>query len=169
MKDRHFKRNDNRSYAPFSEWIWRSFDGKKKVNIDEFIDAHREDFFLIGTDSQNYSKNSVCKFTSVLIAYHMGRGGSIIMNTDKVPFMDKSRLRQRLLLEAMRSLEVAWYLDSRINDKSIIQVHLDVNPNLKWRSSQYKEELVGLVCSQGFPCIIKPDSFAASKVADKRC
>jgi len=169
MKEKFVKRNDNRSYAPFAEWIWRSFDGKRKVSLDEFIDSHREDFFIIGTDSQNYCKNRVCKFTSVLIAYHMGRGGAVIMTTDKVPFMDKTRLRQRLLLEAMRSLEVAWYLDSKINDKSIIQVHLDVNPNLKWRSSQYKEELVGLVASQGFKYVIKPDSFAASKVADKRC
>ena len=168
MKEKYVKR-DGRSYAPFAEWTWKSFDGKRKVNIDEFIEAHKEDFFMVGTDSQNYSKNSVCKFTSVLIAYRMGRGGSVIISTDKMPFMDKTRLRQRLLLEAMRSLEVAWYLDSKINDKSIIQVHLDVNPNLKWRSSQYKEELVGLVASQGFSYKIKPDSFAASGVADKRC
>lgn len=168
MKEKYIKK-DGRSYAPFAEWVWRSFDGKKKVDIDEFISAHKEDFFMIGTDSQNYSKNSVCKFTSALIAYRMGRGGSVIISTDKMPFMDKTRLRQRLLLEAMRSLEVAWYLDSKVNDKSIIQVHLDVNPNLKWRSSQYKEELVGLISSQGFKYAIKPDSFAASGVADKRC
>ena len=163
------KRNDGRSYAPFSEWVWKSFDGKRKVSIDEFIETHKEAFFMVGTDSQNYSKNSVCKFTSVLIAYRRGCGGAVIMSTDKVPFMDKTRLRQRLLLEAMRSLEVAWHLDSKINNKSIIQVHLDVNPNLKWRSSKYKEELVGLVAAQGFQYVIKPDSFAASGVADKRC
>lgn len=167
MKEKN--RDSGKSYAPFAEWIWKSFDGKKRVNIDEFVDAHREDFFMIGTDSKNYCKSKICRFTSVLIAYRMGRGGSVIINTDKVPFMDKSRLRQRLLLEAMRSLEVAWYLDSKVNDRSIIQVHIDVNPNLKWRSSQYKEELVGLVSSQGFSYAIKPDSFAATKVADKRC
>ena len=89
------------------------------------------------------------------------------MHRDRVAKIDS--LRQRLLLEAMRSLEVAWYLDGVIADKNIIEVHLDVNPNIKWRSSQYKEELVGLIVGQGFTAVIKPNAFGASKVADKKC
>lgn len=158
-----------REYAPFDEWVWKSYDGRKKVNIDEFIENHKNEVFIIGTDSQPHSKRQICTFASVLVAYEWGRGGAIIIHRDKTPFMDKSRLRQRLLLEAMRSLEVAWYLDSKINDKSIISVHLDVNPNLKWMSSKYKEELVTLVASQGFKYVIKPDAFGASKVADRKC
>jgi len=158
---------ENRSYAKFDEWIWKDFDGKKRVNIDEFIANHPDCFFIIGTDSQNHNKRRQCVFTSVLIAYTLGRGGAVIMHRDRVALIDS--LRQRLLLEAMRSLEVAWHLDSRVNDKNIIEVHLDVNSNLKWRSAQYKEELVGLVVSQGFSAVLKPNAFGASKVADRRC
>jgi len=159
---------ENRGYAKFEEWVWKDFDGKKKVSFDDFVTTHPDCFFIIGTDSQNHKKRQQCVFTSVLIAYKMGRGGSVIMHRDRVPVMNA--LRQRLLMEAMRSLEVAWYLNTKIDDKDIIQIHLDVNSNLKWKSAQYKEELVGLIVGQGFTNVrIKPDAFGASKCADRKC
>lgn len=154
-------------YGPFETWQWRNYDGKKAVSVDEFIESHKGDIFFIGTDSQNYSKKHACIFTTVLIGYKMRHGGSVIIHRDKVPFMDA--LRQRLLMEAMRSLEAAWYLDKQISDKSVIGIHLDVNKNLKFKSAKYKDELVGLVVSQGFLCSVKPDAFAVSCTADKKC
>lgn len=153
-------------YAPFSEWLWRNYEGTTIVSIDDFIAAHQEDFFFIGTDSQNYTKRRSCTFTSVLIAYKMGQGGCVILHRDRTPYM--AHLRQRLLMEAMRSLEVAWYTSKKIPANSVIEVHLDVNQNLKYKSGQYKDELVGLVASQGFKAITKPDAFAASRVADHK-
>jgi predicted RNase H-related nuclease YkuK (DUF458 family) len=94
-------------------------------------------------------------------------GGTIIIHKDYVSFMDA--LRQRLLMEAMRSLEVAWYLDKRVSKENIIEVHLDVNRSLKYKSGKYKDELVGLIMGQGFKCLVKPDSFAASIAADRKC
>ena len=35
------------------------------------------------------------------------------------------------------------------------------------RSSRYVQELVGLVVSQGFRAVIKPESWAASRAADR--
>ena len=156
-----------REYRPFSEWTWKNYDGDKNVSVDEFISNHMEDFLIIGTDSQNYSKKRICVFTSVLIAYKLYKGGSVILHRDRVPYIDS--IRHRLLLEAMRSLEVAWHVDSRVSDKNIIEVHLDINANLKYRSAQYKSELVGLIASQGFACVIKPHAFAASGIADRKC
>ena len=156
------------NYKPIEEWKWRSYDGKSVVSISEFIEEHRGDMFFIGTDSKNYSKRHICVFITALIAYKFHHGGSIIMHRDKVPFMN--HLRQRLLMEAMRSLETAWFVDGKISDKSFIGVHLDVNPSLKFQSGQYKEELVGLIISQGFTnCTIKPNAFAATFAADKKC
>lgn len=161
------KLKSDRGYRPFSEWAWRNYDGDKKVIVDDFLAAHQEDFFMIGTDSQNYSKKPNCVFTTVLIAYKLGRGGSVILHKDKVPFIDS--LRQRLLLEAMRSLEVAWYMDAKVPSKNVIEIHLDINSNLRYRSAQYKNELIGLVSSQGFRTLIKPDAWAASGAADRKC
>jgi predicted RNase H-related nuclease YkuK (DUF458 family) len=154
-------------YDPFDVWQWRSYDGKDIVSLDDFVDLHKSDLFFIGTDSQNYSKKHCCIFTTVLIGYKMGHGGSVIIHRDKVHFMDA--LRQRLLMEAMRSLETAWYLDKQISNKSLIAIHLDVNKNLRYKSAKYKDELVGLITSQGFSACVKPDAWAASSTADKKC
>lgn len=157
----------NYDYKPFSEWKWRNYDGDKDVTIEQFIKENSDCLFFIGTDSQNYTKGRKCLFTSVLIAYRMGRGGSVIMCRDKTPFMDG--LRQRLLSEAMRSLEVAWYVNGLIPVNKAITIHLDVNKNLQYKSSKYRDELVGLIISQGYSCITKPDAWGASKVADLKC
>lgn len=45
-------------------------------------------------------------------------------------------------------------------------VHIDANPVVAYKSSQYVQELVGLVVGQGFRALIKPESWAASDAAD---
>lgn len=157
----------NTGYSPFSEWTWRTFEGKQAADINQFIAEHMDHMFFVGTDSQNYSKTKTCIFTSVLVAYKWGKGGCSIIHKDKVSFVES--LRQRLLTEAMRSLEVAWYLDKKIPKKSFVGIHLDVNQNLKYKSAHYKEELVGLVLAQGYQCWTKPNSWCASTVADSKC
>ncbi|MFW5804756.1 MAG: ribonuclease H-like YkuK family protein [bacterium] len=154
-------------WDPFVKWKWRSYDGKKNIDVCDFIENRKQDLFFIGTDSQNYSKNNICQFTTVLIAYRMKKGGAVITHKIKVPYMDS--LRQRLVMEAMLSLEVAWYLDQKIPKESIVGIHLDVNRNLKYKSGQYKDELVGMIIGQGFNALTKPDAWAASSVADAKC
>jgi predicted RNase H-related nuclease YkuK (DUF458 family) len=167
MKNKENWGKNNYGYKPFAEWVWKNYDGTDKINLADWIEEHKGSMFFIGTDSQNYKKHNNCVFTSVLIAYKMRHGGSVVMHRDKCSMI--SALRQRLMMEAMRSLEVAWYVDGLIANKDIICVHLDVNSNLKFKSGQYKNELISLVASQGFNFSIKPDSFAASKVADNKC
>lgn len=156
-------------YPPFATWEWKNYDGDRKVDVAEFIKNNLDADFFIGTDSQNYRKNKkVCCFTTVLVAYRKGRGGTIIIHSDKTPFIEQARLRQRLLLEAMRSLETAWFVDSLINKQSVVTIHLDVNDSLRHKSGQYKDELVGLVMGQGFNAAWKPNGWASSNVADSR-
>jgi hypothetical protein len=154
-------------WPPFAEWKWRSYDGRRSVSVEEFVERNSECMFFIGTDSQNYSKKNTCVFTTVLIAYKMHRGGTIITHKTRASYMDA--LRQRLLMEAMLSLEVGWYLDQKIDKDNIMGIHLDVNRNLRYKSGQYKDELVGMVMAQGFNALVKPDAWAASSVADSRC
>ena len=167
MKESGKKRFNKYDYDPFDQWIWRDYDGKNKVDPKEFVESNKEKYIFIGTDSQRYSKKRLTTFTTVIIAYQMGKGGVVIMSRDKVTFMES--LRQRLLMEAMRSLEAAWFVDSFISSENVITVHLDVNQDSRWESNKYKDELVGLVAGQGFRAICKPDSWAASKVADRKC
>ena len=160
------KTQDKWSYNPFPEWKWKSYDGKKTVEVNEFLTRNKDEIveFYIGTDSQTYGNK--CVMTTVLIAYKRGHGGSIIVHAQKLPSFEN--LRQRLLGEAMRSLETAWYINPKIKKNSLV-IHLDVNADLKYRSGQYKDELVGLIMAQGFECTYKPNSWASSKVADSKC
>ena len=154
-------------YPEFSTWGWQTYTGHKPTTIKEFLDAHKADEFFIGTDSQNYRKKKrVCVFTTVLIAYHRGKGGQIIMHTDTTPYME--HLRQRMMLEALRSLETAWHIDSLIKTTTPICIHLDVNANLRYKSSQYKDELVALIMAQGYTAAHKPHAWASSSVADSK-
>jgi len=158
-----------RTHPEFSIWDWKNYSEQKKVDLDAFIKKHREKGakFYVGTDSQNHPKKKACVFTSALIAYTMGFGGSIITHSDKLPIIEN--LRERLLMEAMRSLEVAWYLNTKIPQENVITIHLDVNENVIFKSGKYKDELVGLIMAQGFSVSHKPHSWAASSVADRRC
>lgn len=154
-------------YPAFPTWDWKSYDGTKNVDITEFIRKNLDADFYVGTDSQNYRKGKKhCVFTTVLVAYRKGKGGNIILHTDKTPYME--HLRQRLLLEAMRSLETGWFIEGLIKKNSVVTIHLDVNENLRYKSAQYKDELVGLVMAQGFKAQWKPYSWAASGVADAK-
>ena len=156
------------AYKPIAEWKWTNYEGKRHFeSLDQFVLENKDNYFFIGSDSQNYKKSRQCVFTTVVIAYTRGRGGRVALHKNKIGYMDN--LRQRLLMEAMRSLEVAWYMDKLIPRESIIGIHLDVNQNLKFKSGKYKDELIGLIVGQGFKALVKPDSWAASTVADSRC
>ena len=159
------EKKDRWSYPPFSEWAWKSYDNANVVSIDKFLKSHEEAEFYIGTDSQTHRQK--CTLTTALIAYHWGRGGSVIIHTNHTVKFES--LRQKLIAEAMRSLETAWYVSPKIPENKKVVIHLDVNNNLKWESGKYRDELVGMIMAQGFNLVIKPDSWGSSKVADKRC
>lgn len=165
MKDGRDGKKDIWAYPAFSEWVWKSYDNTKTVSIDDFIKKNINASFFVGTDSQTFK--SKCTMTTALIAYNWGVGGTIIIHTQRVPIFP--HLRPKLIAEAMRSLETAWYVDPKIPEESHIVIHLDVNSNLEWESGKYRDELVGMIVGQGFHPAIKPDSWGSSKVADKRC
>jgi len=162
-------------YPKFDDWVWKSH-LNKIIDPTEFINDHIDHMFFIGTDSQNYgrkrSKPSRCIFTSVIIAYKRGRGGISITSTNKTEYIRS--LRQRLMIEVMRSLECAWFLDKFVDEDSAVkickpEIHMDVNIDPKHKSSLYRQELVGIVTAQGFEAVCKPNAWAASIIADRFC
>ena len=151
-------------YPPFEEWTWKPYYENRIVDPNDFIKDNVDWDFYIGTDSKTYNKTTV--YTTVIVCYKKGLGGKSIYHTDKT--QAPLSLRHQLLLEAMRSLEAAFYVNKRIPSESIISLHLDVSSNLRWKSGRYMEELVGMVVAQGFNVACKPDSWASSSVADRK-
>jgi predicted RNase H-related nuclease YkuK (DUF458 family) len=174
---------DPYTYDPFEKWVWQKYETNHVLDIDEFIETNKDCMFFIGSDSQNYPKSKKCVFTTVLIAYRMGKGGCIARHVDKRPMIPVEALSARLTVETQRSIEICRYLENKLLElsirddvsddemytKNIVGISIDVNNDDRHKSGRYKDMLVGMVVAYGYDCFIKPDAWASSKVADNKC
>ena len=126
---------------------------------------------IIGTDSQNFSTT---KIVNVIALQHVGRGGIFfyeITNIRKI-----TNIKQKLLTETQMSLELATALLAELDklfDKTEwdytkhlnFSIHIDAGEN--GPTKKVIPEIVAYVHSFGFDAVTKPDSFAASSIADK--
>lgn len=134
-----------------------------------FIEREDNSHFriVIGTDSELIGTSSA-RFVSAVVVHHVGHGGvyfwgSAIKNGIK-------ELRQRMYEEATYSLALAQRLLSEFRTKDlplekIMEIHVDVGENGETRAMI--TEIVGMIKGSGFLCKTKPDSYAASNVADR--
>ena len=126
----------------------------------------------IGTDSQNFDKT---KMVEVIAVHRVGNGGIFFYRTNYVRLIQN--LRQKIQEETQRSLELASaFFDEFHESLSLLghdldhlsikcQIHCDVGHN--GNTKAMIQEIVGWVRSLGYECAIKPDSYAASGIANK--
>jgi len=139
---------------------WKTLDGKAIDDFPAFIvGATRQGQILhIGTDSLQTGRYT--QFVSVVVILNPPKGGRVAYTREVVPRI--TSLRQRLWDEAWRSLQIAMQVPDNVDTT----IHIDANAQQRYMSSKYLQELVGLVVGQGFKALWKPDSWAASTVAD---
>ncbi|MBA2132032.1 ribonuclease H-like YkuK family protein [Capillibacterium thermochitinicola] len=131
-----------------------------------FINEHPDDTYkmIVGTDSQE--RQDVYYVTAVVILRE-GKGGRFYYAKEKQK--GQLSMKQRIFLEAARSLEVASRLAAKFmavgKTDFNIEIHLDVGQ--QGRTKEIIREVVGMVTGSGFDARIKPDSYGATKVADK--
>lgn len=121
--------------------------------------------FIIGSDSQTFGSRST-HFVTVIIVHRLGKGARTYL-TGSIKTGHLS-LRQKIYTEAAMSLEVCGWLKEQFqvfNHQANLEVHLDVGH--KGATKALVKEIVGWVTHSGFRAVIKPDSFGASKVADR--
>lgn len=121
---------------------------------------------IIGTDSHFHVNKEACFVTAVII-HRVGKGARYFFRREYKRYMEN--LRQRIYYETFLSLEVATVITSKLAEngasKLNIEIHLDVGE--KGDTKDMIREVVGMVIGSGFTACIKPESFGASKVADK--
>jgi len=119
---------------------------------------------IVGTDSQ--LREEVCYVTAIIILRE-GKGGRFYYEREKEKL--KLSLKQRIFYETSRSLKVAAKLAEKLTQAGLsdldVEIHLDVGEQGK--TKEIIREVVGMVNGSGFDARIKPDSYGASKVADK--
>ena len=146
-----------------------------ELNLDEVVRAiydfvklkpQRKYKIIIGTDSS--ARNEVALITAITI-WRVGNGGIHFWTKSEV--MKFHGLRERNYKEAIQSITLAQELRGRLKDALgdeffwDDQIHIDVGQN--GPTKEMIKEVVGMVRGNGFEAKIKPESFAASNIADK--
>lgn len=125
----------------------------------------------IGTDSQN--RTGYTKIVSVISIICKGNGGIFFHQTEYVDIIFS--VREKLERETNRSLEIAQELIGFLENKKFqelynncpISIHIDAGNAPQGKTKDLIQGLVGWVHGMGYDCEIKPNSYAASSIADR--
>ena len=121
---------------------------------------------VVGTDSQPHNGAGV-DFVTAIVVHRIGRGGIYFWKR----MINKKRyvLRQRMYEEAALSLEMAETVIALLHKDGItkydVEIHVDIGKFGDTR--EMIAEIVGMIRGSGYNVKIKPESYAASKVADR--
>lgn len=125
---------------------------------------------VVGTDSQTGFKTKV---VVVIALHHVGKGGFFFHETQVLPRI--GNLRQKLQYETQQSLEHIDALmaemekageERGLNPHKLFQYAIHVDARENGPTMQLIPELVGWVRACGYEAITKPQSYAASTLAD---
>jgi hypothetical protein len=144
--------------------------------IDEifsYISQKPEKFYdiILGCDSSSGSEPS---FPVAIVVLRVGEGGRFFLKKIRYPKRRFYNLHQRVLEEVYLSCQLALILREEIKKRKEISpnfkyqfryIHADIGENGK--TKDMIKEVVGLIRGNGFEPKIKPESYAASIVADR--
>ena len=155
------------------EQQWRKLNGERiKQPIEDEVravlvrerEAGHELKVCIGTDSQVKSK--ITEFATVIVFIRKGKGGFMYIHNEITK--QKMSIKQRMLMEVGKSIEVAYALCNIFSRYSVdMEVHADINTNPNFKSNDALKEAMGYIVGMGFAFKAKPEAFASSTCANK--
>ncbi len=132
-------------------------------------DSQRKYRLIVGTDSNGDKR---ADFVTAIIVCRVGRGGRYFWkktNGNKTFHTIRDRIYQEVTLSLQTAQDILGQLESSLKPDQQpdydFQIHIDVGQ--KGPTREMIKEVVGMVRGNGFRAKIKPESFAASIVADK--
>jgi predicted RNase H-related nuclease YkuK (DUF458 family) len=156
-----------------SEGVFHDCFGKSytlREVVDEIVafmqaDASRRYNIIIGTDSENHEE---ADFVSAVIVHRVGNGGRYWWR--RLKFSPFKTLRTRIWKEVSLSLELAQaFLHEVTSRKNFpgfqLEIHVDIGTQGETRP--ILQEVIGAVRGSGFLVRTKPESYGATKVADR--
>ncbi len=138
-----------------------------KILID-FINAEpgKKYKVIIGTDSER-RPNNTADFVTAVVIHRLGHGGRYFWRHLGVQKL--YTLRDRIIREVLESLDVGKEMLSALqatgNKNFDFEIHVDIGE--KGETKSMIQELVGMIRANNFEVKTKPESYAASKVADR--
>ncbi|GAB2678797.1 ribonuclease H-like YkuK family protein [Flavihumibacter cheonanensis] len=153
--------------------LWRKFNGDTidlpiREAVERAIRRETEQGYrlkvCIGTDSQ--VKGSETEFATVIVFLREGHGGFMFIQNEKT--RQKYSIKERMLVEVARSIEIAYELCGLFTDYNVdMEVHADINTNPHFKSNDALKEAMGYILGMGFAFKAKPEAFASSSCANK--
>lgn len=147
----------------------------KKLHAREVVDDIRSFMLekpsafykiIIGSDSLQSSGHEA-DFVTAIVVHRIGNGGRYFWNRTREEHFHT--LRDRIIREVMKSLDTSMRILEILKEHDDIkfefEVHVDVGANGK--TSALISEVTGIVRAYHFNVKTKPESYAASSVADK--
>ena len=121
----------------------------------------------IGTDSQTHSET---KIVNVFVIYEHKKGAFSFFTIDWVQRYTLSALRDKIADETQRSINLANKVSEYMFDNDVdveVCVHADVGKGKHSKTKDMINWVVAMIEAAGFPAETKPNSWAASSVADR--
>lgn len=158
--------------------VWKNFEGREVGKIRDIVSQYINKNYskgnlkvFVGSDSQRISRE-VFNFVNVVVLKTddgVDRQTRIFYKRNKALLKSNKalvNLNYRLLNEVYESIGIAIDISDIVGAKNI-EVHLDLNKSNQFRSNEIVNEALLACRGQNFMAVIKPDSFAASSVADR--
>ncbi|MDO8482349.1 MAG: ribonuclease H-like YkuK family protein [bacterium] len=139
--------------------------------IEEVIRFMREDperhyKITIGTDSQRLSGGNA-DFVTAVVIHRVGNGGRYFWRG--IELGKFHTLRDRIIKEVLMSLDIASSVLEELKSQSAPQfdfeIHADIGENGPTKAMI--QEVVGMIRAYNYAVKTKPESYAASNVADR--
>lgn len=117
----------------------------------------------VGTDSQNYQRNTV--YVSTVVLRYSNNGAHVLYQKEKIHKITDRWTR--LWDELQRSIELAGYL--REGGIDVTQIDLDYNSDPKYFSNKLLPAAEGYLQSMGYNVKSKPELLMATWAANVLC
>ena len=119
---------------------------------------------LIGTDS--HTKQGTHMVTAIIIQ-RVGKGARYFYRHSH--HLTMRSLRQKLFYETLLSLDVVFAIRDKLAKNSLLGLKMEIHVDAGYvgPTRDLIREVVGMVVANGLVAKVKPDSFAASAVADR--
>jgi len=146
-----------------------------KFNIDQMIreiagfmaeDRSRRYKIIIGSDSNGHQEEMI-DFVTAIVIHRVASGGRYFWRRTEFPKFHT--LRDRIIQEVLLSIEAAREILTLLKTAKIpkfdFEIHVDIGENGETKTMI--QEVIGMVRAYNFEARTKPESYAATKVADR--
>lgn len=137
------------------------------LELHRYINSqpNRQYSIIVGTDSHRYPDKTI--FVTAIVVHRHGAGGRYFWREEKAGKI--IALRHQIYQETIFSINLAQVLLDHFRLWPIFGVAVEIHVDIGQRGDTRDmiKEVVGMIKGNGFRAKTKPESFAASSIADR--